>query len=81
MNRPTHTPAWAVGMQKLAQGFYADGTGALHIDEREICAAAGVPYTKENAETIAKTTIDIFREFATAARKPAPVVIKVEEPR
>jgi len=53
MSHQTHTPAWAVGMQKLLPGFYVDAAGALHIDEREVCEHAGVPYTERNAQVIA----------------------------
>ena len=49
--RVTHTPEWAVGMQKIGPGFYVDGL-KLHVDEAEVCESLGVPFTEANDQLI-----------------------------
>jgi hypothetical protein len=61
-------------MQKLLPGFYVDAAGALHIDEREVCEHAGVPYTERNAQVIADVTVQTFNEIARTKRLKPPQV-------
>jgi hypothetical protein len=44
-------PRWAVGMQRLAPGFYSDN-GAMHIDAVELCEQFGLPPTEENQTNV-----------------------------
>lgn len=60
--RPTHTPAWAKGMRKLASGIYIDGSNAMHICELEICESAGVPYTEAASKIIHQKWSQLMRQ-------------------
>lgn len=67
----THTPAWAVGLRKLAPGVYMDDkTHALHVSEAEVCEHFGMPYTQENAETIVRALAEVaLQMWGDEARK------------
>lgn len=54
------TPQWAVGMERLTPGVYADKAGDLHLCAREMCEAIGWPYTKENAAWIYEQALKVI---------------------
>jgi hypothetical protein len=53
---------WAVGMQRLAPGVYADGGGAIHVFAVEMCEHFGVPCTDENYSTLRRAVADAMRD-------------------
>jgi hypothetical protein len=54
-------PKWSVNMQRIAPGCYVDREGALHLDAREMCEAAGYPANAHNMDMLEKAA----RELAT----------------
>lgn len=57
---PNSTPAWAAGMEKIGPGTYVDAEKAMHIDELELCAEVGVPYTEGNAKILRRVVVETF---------------------
>lgn len=55
--------SWKVGLERIGPGVYVDNrTHALHIDEQEMCAAQGKPYTEANALILREAIDEALRE-------------------
>jgi hypothetical protein len=67
-------PKWAVGMQRITPGFYADREGSLHVDLIEMCELAGVPPTPDNQAVVEKAA-----RAAAARYWPRTRVVEVDE--
>ena len=67
-------PKWAVGMQKIGPGIYADKTAAIHLDEAELCEHMRVPCTPENAEVLRRAAIEAVRRVWGKAAPPITCV-------
>jgi hypothetical protein len=67
-------PRWAVGMQKLGPGVYADGRGALHVKLSEICHHLGVPCTPRNQEIAQRAAEEAIRK--TFGAMPSTTIVE-----
>lgn len=68
MPHTTHTPAWALGMQKIGIGMYVDANRALHISHDELCEYFDMPLTDESTRRIT----DAFRKSWAQVYPDAP---------
>lgn len=57
---PGQAPAWSVGMRRLVEGVYLHDD-ALHIDDRGLCEALGVPFRPDVVEAIRKMLPEIIQ--------------------
>jgi hypothetical protein len=60
---------WKVGLERIGSGIYVDPlTKAIHMDEAEICAEQGKPYTKENAILVRKVAYEVIHQHFPDAK-------------
>jgi len=55
-------------MQRLQPGFYADGSGALHVSTEEILDYYGLPLNYNNDKELAVFIKQLFWEFCPKTR-------------